>query len=175
MDEKNQHRLYMEAGETLAPAIARLARAVERDPDRARDLEQDMHCEIFRSLARYDERCSLKTWVYRVAHNVAADHRQRWSRQPRALPLDAIEEPSSPLDIARDAIASDAIERAHGVIRTLPTLDAQLMLLWLEGESAKEIAEVTGLSPANVATRTHRLRKLISATLAPAAEEETDR
>jgi RNA polymerase sigma-70 factor (ECF subfamily) len=40
------HELYREAGQNFAPALARLARSVERDPDKARDLEQEMHCAL---------------------------------------------------------------------------------------------------------------------------------
>ena len=74
--------LYRQAGEQFAPALARLARAVERDPDKARDLEQEMHCALWTSLARFKGDCALKTWVYRVAHNVAADHVARAMRGP---------------------------------------------------------------------------------------------
>ena len=38
-----QGPLYAAASAAYAPAIARLARAVEADADRARDLEQGMH------------------------------------------------------------------------------------------------------------------------------------
>ena len=41
----DQHTLYARAGELFAPAIARLARAFERDREKARDLEQDIHAE----------------------------------------------------------------------------------------------------------------------------------
>jgi RNA polymerase sigma-70 factor, ECF subfamily len=34
-------------------------------------------------------------------------------------------------------------------------------LLYLEGEAAAEIAEVTGLSPSNIATKIHRIKKLL--------------
>ena len=41
--EQTQDDLYRAAGEQFAPAIARLARVMERDGDRARDLEQHIH------------------------------------------------------------------------------------------------------------------------------------
>ena len=82
--------LYRQAGEQFAPALARLARAVERDPDKARDLEQEMHCALWTSLARFKGDCALKTWVYRVAHNVAADHVARAMRGPKKVPLEEI-------------------------------------------------------------------------------------
>lgn len=166
MSSPRQHQLYREAGEQFAPAIARLARAMEYDPERARDLEQDIHCELFRSFERFEGSCSLKTWVYRVSHNVAAEHRLRATRKPKPIPLEDVEALPEPADAERDAAESIAVARARALIRQLPTLDAQVMLLWLEGESGKDIAEVTGLAAPAVATRIHRLKGLIASSFA---------
>lgn len=162
MTVANQHDLYRKAGEKFAPAIARLARAMEYDGEKARDLEQDIHCELFRSFARFEGQCALKTWVYRVAHNVAAEHRLRESRRKPAVALDEIGDLPEPGDAERSAAENHAVARAQAIIRSLPTLDAQVMLLWLEGESGKDIADVTGLSPGSVTTRIHRLKAALA-------------
>lgn len=179
MTVANQHDLYREAGEKFAPAIARLARAMEYDSEKARDLEQDIHCELFRSFARFEGQCALKTWVYRVAHNVAAEHRLRESRRKPAVALDEIEDLPEPGDAERSAAENHAVARAQAIIRSLPTLDAQVMLLWLEGESGGDIADVTGLSPGSVATRIHRLKAALASEFesppAPISAQETAR
>ena len=158
-----QARLYHQAGEQFAPAIARLARAMERDADKARDLEQDIHLELWRSFARFDGNCALKTWVFRVAHNVAADHVGRASRWPATVEIDDLE--TVHLAHGGESAAADthALTRLHAIIRTLPLLDAQVILLWLEGHSAADIADVTGLSSGAVATRLSRLREKLAA------------
>ena len=181
MTVENQHDLYREAGELFAPAIARLARAMEYDGEKARDLEQDIHCELFRSFARFKGECALKTWVYRVAHNVAAEHRLHESRGKTPLALDEIEDLPEPGDTERSAAENHAVARAQRMIRRLPTLDAQVMLLWLEGESGKDIADVTGLSPGSVTTRIHRLKSALASEFetetspSPAPNQETAR
>jgi DNA-directed RNA polymerase specialized sigma24 family protein len=48
-----------------------------------------------------------------------------------------------------------------GLIHQLRPADRQIILLYLEGEAAAEIAEVTGLSPSNIATKIHRIKKLL--------------
>src|SRR6188474_2033344 len=68
---RGQERRYAEAAAAFGPALERLARAYERDPDKRRDLLQEIHIALWRSLARFDGRCSIRTWVYRVAHNTA--------------------------------------------------------------------------------------------------------
>ncbi|TMM49882.1 RNA polymerase sigma factor [Qipengyuania marisflavi] len=166
-----QDSLYQQAGTQFAPTIARLARAMERHPERSRDLEQDIHCELWRSFARFDGRCSLKTWVYRIAHNVAADHRMRAARRPAPVPLDEIDELPCAADVENAASENHALARAYELIRMLPTPDAQVMMLWLEGESGNEIAEVTGLSANLVSTRIHRLKAIISKSLSDPSKE----
>src|SRR6476646_2147949 len=78
----SQDTLYREVAEAYGPSLDRLARAYEADPETRRDLLQDIHLQLWRSFASFDGRCSLRTWVYRVAHNVAASHvvRQRRNR-----------------------------------------------------------------------------------------------
>ena len=66
--------LYEEAVHTHGSALDRLARAYEADLDTRRDLLQDIHLALWQSLQKFDARCSLRTWIYRVAHNVAASH-----------------------------------------------------------------------------------------------------
>jgi RNA polymerase sigma-70 factor, ECF subfamily len=51
-----------------------MARAYEADPSRRQDLLQEVHVAIWRSLLTCDGRCSLRTWVYRVAHYTATKH-----------------------------------------------------------------------------------------------------
>lgn len=47
------------------------------------------------------------------------------------------------------------------LIYRLKPLDRQVILLYLEGEAAADIAQTTGLSAGNVATKIHRIKKLL--------------
>ena len=156
--------LYEEAVRTYGAALDRLSRAYEADPDKRRDLLQDIHLALWRSFAGFDARCSLRTWIYRVAHNVAASHVMS-DRRARSRQLLSIEE----VDIADPKSASEqavertiALEKLLNLIRELKPLDRQLMLLFLEGVDAKSIGEITGLSAGNAATRIHRLKTLLT-------------
>jgi RNA polymerase sigma-70 factor (ECF subfamily) len=75
----NQDDLYKDVASGYGPALDRLARAYEANPEERRDLLQEIHLALWRSFEGFDGRCSLRTWVYRVAHNVATSHviRQR--------------------------------------------------------------------------------------------------
>ena len=73
-ETSSQDERYHLAASEFGPALERLARAYEANPDQRHDLLQDIHTALWRSFAGYDGRCSLRTWVYRVAHNVGASH-----------------------------------------------------------------------------------------------------
>jgi RNA polymerase sigma-70 factor, ECF subfamily len=150
--------LYRQAIAEFGAVLSRVAWGYEADPERRADLLQDIHIELWRSLEDFDGRCSLKTWVYRVAHNVAASHITRERRQ--SAKLVGLEE--SAFDGESHANRQYSISQLLDHIHRLQPLDRQIILLYLEGESAGAIGEVTGLSPQNVATRIHRIKRALS-------------
>jgi RNA polymerase sigma-70 factor (ECF subfamily) len=158
-----QQQLYAEAAATFGPALERLARGYESDADRRRDLLQEIHVALWRSLARFDGRCSLRTWVYRVAHNTATSKvRRPQSRAPSIVALDeSLESLAAGGNEERLLDRRRALERLHGLIQQLKPLDRQVMLLYLEQVDAASIAEITGLSGANVATKVRRIKQIL--------------
>lgn len=160
----SQDDYYASASAEFGPALGRLARAYERDADRQRDLLQDIHFALWRSFATYESRASLRTWVYRVAHNTAASHvmKDRRARTSQWVDLDAVAEAPDPAS-SRDQIEeSDLLTRLMALIHQLKPPDRQLMLLYLDDLDAKEIGDITGLSPGAVATKIHRIKAVLA-------------
>ncbi|MGH8116642.1 MAG: RNA polymerase sigma factor [Rhodanobacteraceae bacterium] len=159
--------LYGQLAQEYGPALARIARSHEADADLRRDLLQELHVALWRSLRRYDGRCSLRTWVYRVAHNTAATYVSR-RRRSRTGVLYTLDEPDSqdlltvPDTSASGAEYDQAAARLYSLIRRLAPLDSQIMLLYLEDLDATEIATIAGVSPGNVATKIHRIKRLLT-------------
>ena len=144
-------------------ALERLARAYETDADRVRDLLQDIHVALWQSLSRFEGRCSLRTWVYRVAHNVATSQvSRRRGNTPILVGLEELDETPAAGDTDRDLDQHRALERLQALVRRLKPLDRQLMLLYLEGVDAASMGEVTGLSASNVATKIHRIKAVLA-------------
>jgi RNA polymerase sigma-70 factor (ECF subfamily) len=160
----NREGLYEEAVSTHGPALDRLARAYEADPETRRDLLQEIHLALWRSLESFESRCSLRTWIYRVAHNVAASHivTNRRQKAHQLLSIDDVEVADDRSGAANIADRRIALERLTALIRELKPLDRQVVLLYLEGMDAAGIAEVTGISPGNVATKIHRIKNVLT-------------
>ena len=114
------------------------------------------------AFAAWNARCSLRTWVYRVAHNAAISHviRQRRIHSHALVSLEELEQ--LPDLSAPDAGRRQALDRLLTLVQRLKPLDRQVILSYLEGLEASEIGEITGLSPGNVATKIHRIKNLLT-------------
>jgi RNA polymerase sigma factor (sigma-70 family) len=156
---------YRRAAETYGPSIARLAAAYEANPAERADLTQEMHFQLWRSLAGFDGRCSLRTWAYRVAHNVGASHAGRAMRRGLVtldvLASEAVADERPDPESATDRTLT--LSRLYALIHRLAPLDRQLTLLYLDGLDAEAIGDVSGLTPGAVATRISRIKQVLAA------------
>ena len=159
--------LYNEAVAAHGPALSRLARAYESNPESCRDLLQEIHLAVWRSFRTFDARCSLRTWVYRVAHNAAASHilRSRRMKSKTMISLEEIEEQggiAAKDDTDQSIEQSQMLEKLFALIQCLNPLDRQVILLYLEGIDAASIGEVTGISSSYAATKIHRIKAILA-------------
>jgi RNA polymerase sigma-70 factor (ECF subfamily) len=144
--------LFTELMAVYAGPIRRLCAVYAVSRADREDLFQDIFLAVWRSLPDFRHDASARTWLYRIAHNVALTWRVRQQRrQSRETPL--IEDMAAPseMDLRRLALT-----RAIAAMRPA---DRALTLLWLEGLSALEIEDVTGVKAATVAVRLSRIRK----------------
>ena len=168
--QAKQDELYRQVAGEFGAAMDRLARAYEPDPERRRDLLQDIHVALWRSLALFDGRCSLRTWAYRVAHNTATSRVIRRRGAPELVSLDELDTAAVPQDREQARDRDRAMDRLMALIRRLGPLDRQIIVLYLEGIDAASIGEITGLSSGNVATKIHRVKKVLIARFHEQAE-----
>jgi len=158
-----QDELYQDAASLYGAALERLARAYEADPEIRRDLLQDIHIALWRSFEGFDGRCSLRTWIYRVGHNVAASHvlRQRRTRSQALVGLEELEILPDANSGQQVADRSHALNRLLSLIQRLKPLDRHVILAYLEGLDAASIAETSGLSAGNIATKIYRIKNML--------------
>lgn len=155
-----QDELFQRAVEEYGAALGRLARGYEADPDKRRDLQQEIQLALWRSFEGFHGRCSLRTWVYRVAHNTAISWatQQKRSRPQMLVSLEELDAMPVPPDVDRRL----ALDRLTHLVQRLEPRDRQVILAYLEGMDAAAIGELTGLSPGNAATKVHRIKNLLA-------------
>jgi RNA polymerase sigma-70 factor (ECF subfamily) len=103
-----------------------------------------------------------------VAHNVAATHvlRRRRRIDKHLVDLDDVDIPADATEAGASVDETRMLARINELVQRLKPTDREVFVLYLEGLSAEEIAEVAGLSPANTSTKIHRIKRLLSERLA---------
>lgn len=158
--ESERHDTFVRLITQFEPALRRLAAAyLDREADRA-DLFQEIALALWQAIPNFRQESSERTWLYRIAHNVAISFSTRMHRRGKR-------EDSLPEELERPSPAPGAEEKflreekrlvLVNSIRHLPANDRQIILLHLEGLSYAEIEEVSGLSETAIATRLTRIR-----------------
>jgi RNA polymerase sigma-70 factor (ECF subfamily) len=165
--ENTSQALYLDAVGKYGRDIARFVAGYERDSAVRQELLQEVHLALWQSFAGFAHQCSLRTWVYRVAHNVGASHVRRAMRRPEQAGV-SLDEVALRIDENADIGLTDRridLERIMALVHALGGVDREVMLLYLEDLDAAGIADVTGLSAGNVATKIHRIKALLARLL----------
>jgi RNA polymerase sigma-70 factor (ECF subfamily) len=138
-------------------AVLKVARAYTLTAEDCRDLVQEILLQVWRSLPGFRARASPATWIYRIALNTALGwHRKERVRLGRERPIyEEIPAPTGQIE------RREAVERLYAAIRRLPPPDAALILLYLDGLSYRQIAEVLGTSEGNVGVKLNRVKKAL--------------
>ncbi len=140
--------------------LRRVAAAYGRGPADREDLQQEIALAAWRSWGRFDGERPFAAWLYRIAINVAISHLRRQG-QGRALTLEQAPLGSLEAREASPGEGADRSERWMGLLAQLPAMDRALMVLWLEDQSYRQIAEVLGITETNVATRLSRIKQVL--------------
>jgi len=144
-----------------APALARLAGAYAGARQDREDLVQEIATALWRALPGYRAEASERTWLYRIAHNVAisATVKQRKRETREVAPEPPLDVPSARASAEQDLLLEEKRRMLFAAIRGLPAADRHITVLHLEGLSGAEIEAVTGIAEGAVATRLTRIRE----------------
>lgn len=153
--ESDYREQFSELMEAYAGPVRRLCGAYAFSAADRDDLFQDIFLAVWRALPSFRGDASTRTWLYRIAHNVALSWQTRdRRRQFRETPLDEDVESAGHMNLRRFALKQ--------AIAGMRPADRTLTLLWLEGLSAAEIEGVTGVKSATVAVRLSRIRRQLN-------------
>jgi RNA polymerase sigma-70 factor (ECF subfamily) len=141
--------------------LYKVCHAYCRDMQDREDLAQDIVAQLWRSYPGFDGRATFSTWMYRVALNVAISAHRADTMRHRHVVSD-----EERLLCAVDPAATDPsdLRMIHQVMASLDAMNRSLMLLYLDGYAAADIAHMLGISETNVTTRISRVKQQIQQT-----------
>ncbi len=124
------------------------------DADEVSDLFQETLINLWKGFESFRNESKLSTWIYRVAMNtcISADRKKR--RQGSKVPL------SMNINLYDDEdYETRQVRQLHERIQRLDLIDRALVMMWLEGMSYEEIADVVGISVKNVGVKLIRIKE----------------
>lgn len=132
-----------------------LARRMLGRDDRAEDATQETLFRAWRAAPRFRGEASFRTWILRIALNVA---RTAAARRPPEVDWDAIPEPPSGGEGTDSGVALEqARERVRAAVRRLPPRQREAIVLKVYSDlTYEEVASILGLTVGAVKAHVHQ-------------------
>ena len=170
---------------TYHPMLVRVARAYVPTQTAAEEVAADTWLAVLEGIDRFQERSSLKTWLFRILTNKA---KTRGMRERRSLPFSALESDDSTVDADRfhgpehgwpghwagppqgfpeeRLLAAETRAVVERAIAALPPAQrAVISLRDIEGWDAEEVCNALTISETNQRVLLHRARSAVRKAL----------
>jgi len=119
------------------------------------DLYQDVVCNLWAAFPKFRSESAISTWIYRIALNTCITGARKDIRRPKSsVPVAQLAE-----SLPAPESMEENIREMYRLIAHLKTLEKAIVLLYLEEKSYQEIADITGLTISNVATKLKRSKE----------------
>ena len=111
------------------------------------DLYQEVVLNLWKAFPKFRRECKISTWIYRISFI------RKENNIPEIVTL------TQEADRTEETDETQAMLRQlYRMINRLGQLEKSIILLYLEEKSYEEIAEITGLTLTNVATKLSRIK-----------------
>lgn len=127
------------------------------------DLYQEIALALWRSIPRFESRSGESTWIYRVALNTAISSVRRERKTPEDSGM--VPGESGAADEGESLEQASELAWVYERIRSMSLIDRSLVLLYLDGNSYKDIAEILGISESNVGVKINRVKNRLKALI----------
>jgi len=168
---------FEEVFELYKDMVYSLATKLLTDKSEAYDVTQDVFLVLYRQVKRFRGECSLKTWLYRVTLNQAANRNRWWRRRFRGRPTTlsitgsfddqtSLEPASQEPSLDRQLLSIEAREAIEEGLARLPfDQRAAVILRDVQHLSYEDIAKTVGVSAGTVKSRIARGREKLRRVL----------
>jgi len=145
-----------------AQLVFKICYAVVRNHHDAEDATQEVFLRVWRNAPRLEEIKDLRSWIARIAWNVAIDRKRRHPEQQ----MDEYFEVSQRARAEDEVISGQMLMLLERAIARLPRKEREaLILASTEEMSMAEIAQVLGASEATIRGRVFRARQQLRARM----------
>lgn len=146
-----------------AGIIIKICRAYTDSQEDFEDYYQEVCLQIWRSRKQFRGESKWSTWIYRLTVNICLTQikKKKNNRQHQVSDYDIPERITSD----ESNFTDDSLNLLYEAIKQLSEIDRAVILLYLEEKRNKEIGEILGTSPNNIAVRINRIKKRLKTLL----------
>lgn len=126
------------------------------DANEQEDLIQDIIFHVIKSYDNFDYNVKVTTWLYRVAFNITISH----YRKQKTIKKHLVKMPEKivVVDEKENDQYDERIKQLRLFIQEFDPLNKAIVIMYLDGNSHKEISEAMGISLSNVGTKISRIK-----------------
>lgn len=135
--------------------IWKVCKTFFRNEEDQKDLFQDILYKLWKGKDSFQQQSKVSTWIYRIGLNEAIDK----TRMKKKGLVSLSEANALDLATAKTRQTEYDIEALYLAIDQLKPLEKALILLYLEQETYRDIAEVIGISEKNVSVKLVRIKE----------------
>ncbi len=117
----------------------------------AEDIAQDVFLSLYKNIWKISSEEHIKAWLIRVTINKSKNHmKTAWIRKRSEMP-----------DVQKDLLIDETCDLLNAVLSLDEKYKIPIYLMYYEGYSIKEIAEILKRKPATIGTRLKRGREIL--------------
>lgn len=135
-----------------------IAFSISKNEFAAQEIAQEAFVKAFKNLASFSQKSSFSTWFYRIVVNEGLLRLKKEKKEP-VIYTDVIEEIPDEESLASFSKEEKSIMISEALTKLPANESLVLRLYYLQGESIKEVCEITGWSESNTKVMLHRARK----------------
>ena len=155
METKELEREFLDMIAAQKRIIYKVCYIYAKDQDDLNDLFQEVVLNLWKSFPNYRGDSTVTTWVYRIAMNTCITFLRRSNTRLQTIPMTA----DMASLVADEEGRTGQLQELYRLINKLGKLERALILLWLEERSYQEMADILGISKANVAVKLLRTKE----------------
>jgi len=155
---KNQQEIFLELLEEHRGILIKVTKIYMDNQVDREDLEQEIVFQLWRSYERFSGKSKFSTWMYRVALNTAITY---FKKEKRRVDKNPIHEKIEIRAEEEDDTKESQLHYFYKAVQELNKVEKALILLFVEGQSHKEIGDNMGLTEGNARVKLNRTKKKI--------------
>jgi len=138
--------------------IIKVSRLYTHSAEDQEDLFQEIVLQLWKSYDSFQGNSKISTWMYRVALNTAITLFRKKTRAPQTDELQDFHSKNLTED---DGEKQQQISLLYKVIKMLPDVERAIVMMYLDDQPYKEIAETLGITEVNARVKMNRLKRTL--------------